>query len=188
MTVTQSVLVSKYKDEVSETSSIPDEELNRILTRDIGGEFKDMEGMGADFSTLKYVKNLPVPNATVIERAKRDPDYNAFTKQFEERFGKDAYNPEEVDRVTKKLDSNFKILQEYNKEVERKDCNITLFKNKIKKDLIDVENDLKEAYNIITILVADRSKLQDLFAIYSIEIKTLKDDKKNLEEDLAEYL
>lgn len=47
-------------------------------------------------------------------------------------------------------------------------------------------NDLREAYNIITILVADRSKLQDLFAIYSIEIKTLKDEKKNLEEDLAE--
>jgi hypothetical protein len=47
-------------------------------------------------------------------------------------------------------------------------------------------NDLREAYNIITILVGDRTKIQDLFAIYSIEIKGLKDEKKNLEEDLAE--
>ena len=47
-------------------------------------------------------------------------------------------------------------------------------------------NDLREAYNIITILVGDRTKIQDLFAIYSIQIKTLKDEKKNVEEDLAE--
>ena len=53
-------------------------------------------------------------------------------------------------------------------------------------DLTNVENDLKEAYNIITILVADRTKLQDLFAVYSIEAKILKDEKKNLEEDVAE--
>jgi hypothetical protein len=47
-------------------------------------------------------------------------------------------------------------------------------------------NDLKQAYNIITILVGDRTKIQDLFAIYSIETKALKEDKKNLEEDIAE--
>lgn len=47
-------------------------------------------------------------------------------------------------------------------------------------------NDLREAYNIITILVGDRTKIQDLFAIYSIEIKTLKDAKANLEMDVAE--
>lgn len=180
----QSVYTSKYREEASETSSIPDEDLHRILTSDIGGVFNEMGG--SDYTTLKYVKNLPVPNATVVERAKSDPDYNKFKKQFEDTYGKTAYDPEIVDRTTKKLDSNFKILQEYNKDLERKDCNISLFKNKIKMDLTNVENDLKEAYNIITILVADRTKLQDLFAVYSIEAKILKDEKKNLEEDVAE--
>lgn len=47
-------------------------------------------------------------------------------------------------------------------------------------------NDLREAYNIITILVGDKAKIQDLFAIYSIEIKILKEGKLNLESDLAE--
>lgn len=178
--------LARYKEEASETSSIPDEELNRILTSEIR-EFKDMpEGMTSDFTALKYVKNLPQPSTVAIERARRDPEYVKYTKEFEEKFGKDAYDPMEIERVSKKLDSNFKILQEHTKEVERKDCDLMLYKNKISKDLGDVMNDLKEAYNIITILVSDRSKLQDLFAIYSIEIKGLKDEKRNLAEDLAE--
>lgn len=47
-------------------------------------------------------------------------------------------------------------------------------------------NDLRQAHNIISILVTDRTRIQDLFAIYSIEIKGLKDGNKSLEEDLAE--
>ena len=55
------------------------------------------------------------------------------------------------------------------------------------KDLGDVMNDLREAFNIITILTNDRGKLQDLFAVFNVQIKGLHDIRKTLEEDLTLY-
>eukprot|EP00826_Nyctotherus_ovalis_P030260 TRINITY_DN2409_c0_g1_i12.p1 TRINITY_DN2409_c0_g1~~TRINITY_DN2409_c0_g1_i12.p1 ORF type:complete len:138 (-),score=53.39 TRINITY_DN2409_c0_g1_i12:336-749(-) len=130
MTTTQSVAITRYREEVSETSSIPDEELNRILTSEIQREFKDIpEGMSFNPIDIKHLRNLPAPSEAAIGRAHRDPDYNKYMEEFARQHGKTAYDPIEIDRVGKKLDSNFKILQEHTKEVERKDCDLMLYRN-----------------------------------------------------------
>lgn len=129
MTTTQSATMTRYREEASETSSIPDEELNRILTSEIQRDFKDLpEGVGFDPMNIKHLRNLPQVSTETIGKAHRDPNYNKYVEEFE-RVHKTSYDPMEVERIGKKLDSNFKILQEHTKEVERKDCDLMLYRN-----------------------------------------------------------
>jgi hypothetical protein len=121
--------MTRYREEASETSSIPDEELNRILTSEIQRDFKDLpEGVGFDPMNIKHLRNLPQVSTETIGKAHRDPNYNKYVEEFE-RVHKTSYDPMEVERIGKKLDSNFKILQEHTKEVERKDCDLMLYRN-----------------------------------------------------------
>lgn len=46
-------------------------------------------------------------------------------------------------------------------------------------------NDLREAYNIISILSDDRIKFRDLFGIFKVQIKGLEALNKSLQDDLA---
>lgn len=126
----QSAVITRYREEASETSSIADEELHRILTSEIQRDFKDLpEGVGFDPMNIKHLRNLPQASTEAIERAHRDVNYKTYMNEFEKQYGKTAYDPIEIDRVSKKLDSNFKILQEHTKEVERKDCDLMLYRN-----------------------------------------------------------
>jgi len=129
VTLTQSAVITRYREEPSETSSIPDEELHKILTSEIQREFKDLpESIRFDPMNIKHLRNLPQVSTETIGKAHRDPGYNKYIEEFE-RVHKTSYDPIEVDRTGKKLDSNFKILQEHTREVERKDCDLMLYRN-----------------------------------------------------------
>lgn len=130
MTTTQSAAVFRCREEPSETSSIPDEELNRILTSEIQREFKDMPaGASIDPMSVKHLQNLPQVSAEAIERLHRNPEYKKHVEVFEKQYARVPYDPMEIDCATKKLDSSFKVLQEHTKEIEKKDCDLLLYKN-----------------------------------------------------------
>jgi hypothetical protein len=46
--------------------------------------------------------------------------------------------------------------------------------------LADVQNELREAWNAVQILMMDRIKLRDLFIAYQIRFEKLKDQLKKL--------
>jgi hypothetical protein len=129
MTTMQSVVIARYREEASETSSIPDEELHKILTSEIQRDFKDLpEAIGLDPMNIKHLRNLPQVSTETIGKAHRDPSYNKYIEEFQ-KIHKTSYDPKDVEQIGKKLDSNFKILQEHTKEVERKDCDLMLYRN-----------------------------------------------------------
>ncbi len=180
-------LATKYHAEISETSSIADDEFGKIFGNENNEEAKNLEGGENKLSVLKYVKALPAQNSTDADRARKSPDYPVFMKTFDDKYGKDVPTAKEIEKITRKLDTHYHVLAGHNKEVDKKDCDLMLYRNKIMKDLSDVMNDLHEAYNIITILAADRTKLQDLFAIFMVQIKGLRELIRNFEDDMAMY-
>eukprot|EP00826_Nyctotherus_ovalis_P052212 TRINITY_DN6594_c0_g1_i6.p2 TRINITY_DN6594_c0_g1~~TRINITY_DN6594_c0_g1_i6.p2 ORF type:complete len:126 (-),score=31.75 TRINITY_DN6594_c0_g1_i6:372-749(-) len=119
MTTAQSAVAARYREEASETSSIPDEELNRILTSEIQHEFKDMpEGVSIDPMNVVRLQSLSQVSAEAIERLHRNPEYRTYMEVFEKQYGRSVYDSVEINRVTKKLDSNFKVLQEHTKGID----------------------------------------------------------------------
>jgi uncharacterized protein YegL/uncharacterized coiled-coil DUF342 family protein len=186
----ESELVQKYKAEPTETSSVSETELKRMLAAEaVPGESKPAGEAEAKKGEvlMKLLRGSmpPMPREEDKVKARTTPEYGDYIKEFDEKYGKGKPKQREVDEVTRKLDRRFQIMTEHNKELERYDCDILLYKNKIQKDLDDVMNDLREAYNIITILMNDRKLLQDLFAIFNIQIKGFNGLKKSLEDDLA---
>ena len=186
----ESELVKKYKAEPTETSSVSEGELKKMLAMESvpesGAHPVEVEAKKGE-ALMRLLRGAmpPMPREEDKEKARGTPEYADYVKEFDEKYGKNKPKQREVDEVTRRLDRRFQILSEHNKELERSDCDILLYKNKIQKDLDDVMNDLREAYNIITILMSDRKILQDLFAIFSIQIKGFNALKKSLEDDLA---
>jgi hypothetical protein len=121
-------VISDDDSMANETSSIPDEELHKILTTDIQHEFKNLsEDVGFNPLDAKHLINLLQPSSEAIGRARCDANYVKYKEKFEGKYGRTAYDPIEIERVSKKLDSNFKILQDDNKGVERKDFDLMLY-------------------------------------------------------------
>lgn len=181
-------LYEKYKGEPSETSSMTEGEMRRVLeAQGIKPEETKLEGAQKVDVMKALVSRVlpPLPKAEDMAKARTTPDYPDFLKKFEDDYGKGKPKQRDVDDMSRKLDSRYKVMQDHATEVGRSDTDMQLYKNKIMKDLGDVVNDLREANNIITILMNDRNVLKDLFAIFNIQIKGLATLNKSLEEDLA---
>ena len=181
-------LLEQYRGEPSETSSMTEGEMKKILEKEgIAVEEKKQEGeqKGGLLGTLRRGLMPTMPKPEDMEKARKTPEYSELMKKFEEEYGKDRPKQRDIDDIGRKLDNRYKILHEHTGEVGRSDCDMQLYRNKILKDLGDVINDLQEAHNIINILMSDRNVLKDLFAIFSIQIKGLMALNRSLEEDLG---
>lgn len=80
-----------------------------------------------------------------------------------------------------------KKLESFLKELQNADLDMILFRNKLVREIQDVENDLKEAYNNILVLMGDRSSMKDQFCIFKMKIKKIKGFVKTFQDDIQAY-
>lgn len=144
------------------------------------GQKKPMEFFSPQQPDMSFLTTL---GENLTECRKTD-DYRAFAKEFEKQFGNDQ---KEMERVTKDLNSRTAKLDNFAKEVQGADLDMILYKNRLVREIQDVQNDLKEAYNNIIVLMNDRSTMRDQFCIFKMKIKKLKGFVKTFQEDIQAY-
>lgn len=120
-----------------------------------------------------------------ISECRKTNDYKTFAKEFEKQYGNDQ---REMERVSNDLNTRTAKLENFIKEVQGGDLNMILYKNRLVREIQDVQNDLKEAYNNILVLMNDRSTMKDEFCIFKMKIKKLKGFVKTFQEDIQAYV
>lgn len=115
---------------------------------------------------------------------RKTEDYKGFSKEFEKEFGNDQ---KEMEYVSNELKSRTAKLDNFIKELQNADVDMILFKTRLVREIQDVQNDLKEAYNNILVLMGDRSNMKDQFCIFKMKIKKLKGFVKTFQEDIQAY-
>lgn len=115
---------------------------------------------------------------------RKTDDYKNFAKEFEKQFGNDQ---REMEQVTKDLNLRTAKLDNFIKELQGADLDMILYKNRLVREIQDVQNDLKEAYNNILVLMNDRSTMRDQFCIFKMKIKKLKGFVKTFQDDIQAY-
>ena len=119
--------------------------------------------------------------------ARGTQDYKDFAKDFEREFGKDKMSQKEVESMTKRVEGRYKSLQAFVQELERGDVDMLLFRNKLIRELSDVQNDLREANSNVLVLMNDRANMKDTFCLLQVKVKKLKSMNKTLQEDITKY-
>lgn len=120
-----------------------------------------------------------------ITDCRKTDDYKSFAKEFEKQFGNDQ---REMEQVTKDLNSRTAKLDNFIRELQGADLDMILYKNRLVREIQDVQNDLKEAYNNILVLMTDRSTMRDQFCIFKMKIKKLKGFVKTFQDDIQAYI
>lgn len=129
----ESELVAKYKGEPTETSSVTDEEMKKMFAQGQmpGEEGKKPEEMKGSAIAALLRGMPPLPKKEDMEKARKTQEYADYTKQFDDEFLKGKPKQKELESATRKLDHKFHLLTEHNKEMERSDCDVLLYKNVI---------------------------------------------------------
>lgn len=156
-------------------------------------------GSSTDYSygALKKTAPLPGPSMTSASFAQRQQDmsylttlgddfrktedYKGFSKEFEKEFDS---GQKEMEHVSNELMNRTKKLDAFIKELQSADLDMILFRNRLIREIQDVENDLKEAYNNILVLMGDRSNMKDQFCVFKMKIKKLKGFVKTFQDDI----
>jgi hypothetical protein len=112
-------------------------------------------------------------------------EYQDFAKDFDREFGKDKASQKEIDGMAKRLDSRYRSLQEFSRELERADVDMLLFRNKLIREISDVQSDFREASSNLMVLMKDRASMKDAFCLLQVRVKKLKSLEKTLQEDIA---
>lgn len=116
-----------------------------------------------------------------VTECRKTDEYKAFAKEFEKQYGNDQ---REMERVTKDLNNRSAKLDNFMRELQGADLDMILYRNRLVRELQDVQNDLKEASNNILVLMTDRSTMRDQFCIFKMKIKKLKGFVKTYQEDI----
>ncbi len=119
--------------------------------------------------------------------ARGTQDYKEFAKEFEREFGKDKMSQKEIESMTKRVEVRYKSLQAFVQELERGDVDMLLYRNKLIRELSDVQNDLREANSNVLVLMNDRANMKDTFCLLQVKVKKLKSMNKTLQEDITKY-
>lgn len=119
-----------------------------------------------------------------ITECRKTDDYKGFAQEFEKQFGNDQ---REMEQVTKDLNSRTGKLDNFIKELQGADLDMILYRNRLVREIQDVQNDLREAYNNILVLMNDRSTMRDQFCIFKMKIKKLKGFVKTYLDDIQAY-
>lgn len=94
---------------------------------------------------------------------------------------------QEVEELAKKIERQSEKLRLFAKELENSDPNMLFFKNRLIRDLGDMENDLKEANTNILILMKERITMKEQQLLISITNNKLKNFIKGFIEDTKAY-
>lgn len=128
--------------------------------------------------------SMTVEDPTV---ARGTQDYKDFAKDFEKEFGSIKTGQSEIDAMTKRVEIRYKSLQEFSRELERADVDMLLFKNKLMREISDIQNDLREANSNVLVLMKDRANMKDQFCLMQVRIKKLRGVNKTFQEDMQAY-
>lgn len=139
MATEEAKLLAKYKQEQTETSSVSEGEMKRILAKEgLGLE----EGQKPEEKVQQPKKTSAVarliqglmpalPKKEDMEKARKTNEYHDFFKLFQEKYGIGKPKQKDVDEAKRKLESKYKTFQEHSEEIEKGDTNMALFKNVI---------------------------------------------------------
>jgi hypothetical protein len=81
----------------------------------------------------------------------------------------------ELDAMRRRLEARLMCIQDFIREIECEDCDMLLYRNKLTKEVCNIESDLKEASNNILVLMDDRKKAKKSFFLLRVRLKQLKD-------------
>eukprot|EP00826_Nyctotherus_ovalis_P059189 TRINITY_DN820_c0_g4_i2.p1 TRINITY_DN820_c0_g4~~TRINITY_DN820_c0_g4_i2.p1 ORF type:complete len:246 (+),score=87.18 TRINITY_DN820_c0_g4_i2:166-903(+) len=119
-----------------------------------------------------------------INECRKTDEFKGFAKEFEKQF---ENNQREMEQVTKDLNTRTAKLDNFIRDLQNADLDMILFRNRLVREIQDVQNDLKEAFNNILMLMADRSAMRDQFCIFKMKIKKLKGFVKTFQDDIQAY-
>ncbi len=121
------------------------------------------------------------------ERWRLAPEYKDFAGEFDRRF---AGGDREASLVAQNMEGRRKGLGEFLEELERTDVeavDMILFRNRLAREIGDVQNGLKEAHSNILMLMKERTSMKDQFCIQQVKLGKLSGVVKALREDIAMY-
>jgi hypothetical protein len=116
-----------------------------------------------------------------LDECRKTDEYKGFALEFNKEYSGDQ---KEKEQVSKDLVTHTKKLEEFRRELESADLDMILFRNRLMRELDDVQNDMKEAYNHILVLMDDRSNMKDQFCLFKMKIKKLKGFIKTFQDDI----
>jgi len=116
-----------------------------------------------------------------LNECRRTDEYKGLAQEFEKEFLGDQ---KEMEQISRDLITRTKKLEDFQRELESADLDMILFRNRLMREIDDVQNDLKEAYNNILVLMKDRSNIKDQFCLFKIKIKKLKGFIKTFQDDI----
>lgn len=131
--------------------------------------------------------NYKVPSSTDLSIISEDPavargsqDY----KDFEREFSKNKMSQKEIDNMSKRLEQRYHRLQEFARELEGGEGDPLLFRNKLIRELSDIQNDLKEANSNVLVLMNDRAGMKDAFCLLQVKLKKVNSLNKTMQEGI----
>jgi hypothetical protein len=116
-----------------------------------------------------------------VSECRKTDEYKTFAKEFEKQYGN---YQREMERVTNDLNTRSTKLDNFIRELQGANLDMILYRNRLVREIQDVQNDLKEAYNNILVLMSDRSTMRDQFCIFKMKIKKLKGFVKTFQGDI----
>lgn len=135
---------------------------------------------------LNYVPQTSFYEDPSVTRGTQD--YKEYSKEFDREYGGNKAGQKELDAMVKRTEQRYKRLQELGRELETEDVDSLLFRNKLIRELSDIQNDLKEANSNVIVLMSDRSTMKDSYCLLQIKLKKTTSLNKTLQEDINMYI
>lgn len=93
----------------------------------------------------------------------------------------------EVEELSKQIIGRNEKLKSFVKELENSDPNMLFFKNRLIREIGDMQNDLKEANNNILVLLKERANMKEQMSLLNAKYKKAKNFIKGFIEDTKVY-
>ena len=106
-----------------------------------------------------------------VNSYRKTEDYKTYAKNFDQKYSNEN---KEMNQVSKDLLSRTSKIDGFIQELMGAKLDTLLYRNRLVRELEDVKNDLKEAYNNISVLMKDRTSMKDQFCVYKVQLKKLK--------------
>lgn len=116
----------------------------------------------------------------LIEELSSIKDAEEIKKDF-------AVDQQELEELSKQIAMRSERLKSFAKELESSDPNMLFFKNRLIREIADIQSDLKEANSNILILMKERVSVKEQLLLLSIDNGKLKSFMKELIEEAKAY-
>jgi len=158
---------------------------------------KDFEkSISMNKSANKQLEYFANPKTQVSPNFDIEPDeyyrssaeYKASAAEFDKEYGCEyTSGGNETEQLNAELAVRMQKLSNLAKQLETADLDMILFRNKLIREISDVQNDLKEAYSNIIVLMNDRTNMKDQYCVMQMKLKKLMGIAKNYQDDIQAY-